>query len=31
VFTGDGVDATVGGLATVAAGLCAVAAYYLLR
>ena len=31
VFTGNGVDATVGGVATVAAGLCAVAAYYLLR
>ena len=31
VFTGEGVNATVGGLATVAAGLCAVAAYFLLR
>ena len=31
VFAGEGVDATVGGVATVAAGLCAAAAYYLLR
>ncbi|WP_181693074.1 hypothetical protein [Natronomonas sp. LN261] len=31
VFAGEGVDVAVGGLGLVSAGLCAVAAYYLLR